>query len=268
MIPPDTTADAAGAYAPAALAFEQVTFGYQRIPVLRDVNLRIHAGEFVAIVGPNGSGKSTLVKLGLGLMRPTHGTVRLFGTPVDQVEEWWRVGYVPQRAMADAALPISVEEVVRSGLVARLGLLRRMNRAQRERVEHAIDVMGIAPLRKQAVNRLSGGQQQRVLIARALVTDPELLVLDEPTTGVDTDARRILRESLEHLITHERVAIAYISHEPEGFVGIAHRIVEMRAGRPVERSHADADIVAMAHRIDEGREAEPPPVEGGADEPR
>lgn len=234
---------------PPPLAFEQVTFGYQRIPILREVNLRIDPAEFVAVVGPNGSGKSTLVKLGLGLLEPTHGTVRLFGESLPQFSDWARVGYVPQRASADAALPISVDEVVRSGVVSQVGLFGRMSTTQRERLEHAMDVMGIASLRKQAVAHLSGGQQQRVLIARALVTGPELLVLDEPTTGVDSDARRILREALDHLRECEGVAMVYITHDPEGFTGLADRVIEMRAGRAIEHRPDDPEIPGLGGHV-------------------
>lgn len=215
------------------LDYDQVTFGYGRIPVLREVSLRIAAGEFVAVIGANGSGKSTLVKLGLGLLRPTHGTVRLFGVRVRDFDDWGRVGYVPQRATAHATVPVSVEEVVRTGLTGRLGVVRRPTRAQRGRVEEVLDLLGLVPLRRQSVTRLSGGQQQRTLIARALVTEPELLILDEPVTGVDADARTVFRESLEHLVRGEGVAVVYISHDPEGFAGLADRVVEMRAGRAV-----------------------------------
>jgi zinc transport system ATP-binding protein len=229
---------------PPVVAFEQVTFGYQRLPVLREVSLRVEPGEFVAVVGPNGSGKSTLVKVGLGLLRPTHGTVRLFGTRVDRFAEWHRVGYVPQRAAAHAAIPISVEEVVRTGLAHRVGLLRRLSRAQREKLDHVMEVMGLTGLRRESAATLSGGQQQRALIARALVTGPELLMLDEPTTGVDAHARHVLRESLEHLRHHEQVAMVYISHDPQGFAGLADRVVEMHAGRATEADPGAATATA------------------------
>jgi zinc transport system ATP-binding protein len=215
------------------IEFDQVTFGYGRIPVLREVNLRIDEGEFVALIGANGSGKTTLMKLGLGLLRPTHGTVRLFGASVSSFADWGMIGYVPQRAAADAAVPLSVEEVVRTGLAGHLGLLRRPDAGQRARIEHVLDLLGVTPIRREPITRLSGGQVQRVLIARALVTGPRLLVLDEPTTGVDADARSILRESLEHLVHSEGVAVAYISHDPEGFAGLADRVLELRAGRAV-----------------------------------
>ncbi len=214
-----------------ALEYDQVTFGYGRVPVLREVSLRIHPGEFYAIVGDNGSGKTTLMKLGLGLLHPSYGTVRLFGVPVERFTDWHKVGYVPQRAAARSALPVSVDEVIRTGLAGHLRLLRRPSPAHRERIEHVVDVMGLRDIRSAPVNRLSGGQAQRALIARALVTAPRLLVLDEPTTGVDAGARQALREALEHLVRVEAVAVAYISHDPEGFSGLAHHIVEVAAGR-------------------------------------
>lgn len=216
-----------------ALEFDHVTFGYGRAPVLRDVSLRIYRGEFYAIVGANGSGKSTLMKLGLGLLTATYGTVRLFGVPLGKFHDWQLVGYVPQRAAAATALPISVDEVVRSGLAGDLGLVRRPTAVHRQRIEHVLDLMGLAAIRREPVQRLSGGQQQRALIARALVTTPRLLILDEPTTGVDAGARHVLRESLEHLVRVEGVAVAYISHDPEGFSGLAHHVVEVAAGRIV-----------------------------------
>lgn len=219
---------------PLPLELDQVTFGYGRLPVLREASLRIGQGQFVAVVGANGSGKTTLMRLALGLLRPTHGTVRLFGTPVERFSDWRLVGYVPQRAIADATLPVSVEEVVRTGLAGKLGLFRRPDAGDRARMEHVLDLMGLAALRRQRLSRLSGGQQQRALIARALVTAPGLLVLDEPTTGVDLQARSALRESLEHLVAVERMAVVYVSHDPEGFAGLAHRVVAVRAGRLVE----------------------------------
>jgi zinc transport system ATP-binding protein len=208
-----------------------VTFGYGRLPVLREVSLQVAPQEFVAVVGANGAGKTTLMRLGLGLLRPTHGRVRLFGEPTETFREWGRIGYVPQRASAASVLPVSVEEVVRTGLAGTLGLVRRPDRDQRARLEHVLDLLGLQGIRRQPIGRLSGGQQQRALIARALVTAPRLLVLDEPTTGVDVEARGILRESLEHLVGTEGVAVTYVSHDPEGFAGLADRVLEVRAGR-------------------------------------
>ncbi|MDQ3342036.1 MAG: ATP-binding cassette domain-containing protein, partial [Actinomycetota bacterium] len=176
---------------PSALEFDQVTFGYGRLPVLREASLRIAEGEFVAVVGPNGSGKTTLMRLGLGLLQPGHGAVRLFGADASRFRDRWRVGYVPQRASAATSLPVSVAEVVRTGLAGQLRPGRRFTHRHRERLEHVLDLMGLATVRRQRLSELSGGQQQRALIARALVTGPRLLVLDEPTTGVDAEARAV-----------------------------------------------------------------------------
>ena len=217
----------------AVLELDRVTCGYGRAPLLRDATFGVGAGEFVAVIGANGSGKTTLMRLALGLLRPAEGEVRLFGTPLPRFHDWHRVGYVPQRASLDLAIPVSVEEVVRSGLAARLGLLGRPTRAQRERVHHVLELLGIDELRGAAMSRLSGGQQQRALIARALVTAPDVLVMDEPTTGVDAEARGVLRQTLDHLVEQEGVAVVYVSHDPEGFAGLAHRVVEVRGGRVV-----------------------------------
>jgi zinc transport system ATP-binding protein len=216
-----------------ALEFDQVTFGYGSLPVVREVSLQISPGTFVALVGANGSGKTTLMRLGLGLLRPTYGAVRLFGTDASKFRDRWRVGYVPQRASAATSLPVSVVEVVRTGLAGQRGQLRpgrRFTRRHRERLEHVLDLMGLDGVRRRRLSELSGGQQQRALIARALVTEPRLLVLDEPTTGVDAEARAVLRESLEHLVAVEGMAVVYVSHDPEGFAGLADRVVEVRAG--------------------------------------
>lgn len=212
------------------LELDHVSFGYNGQPVIRDVSLQVHQGTFVALVGANGSGKSTLVRLALGLLRPTSGQVRLFGTDTVRFRRWWQVGYVPQRAAADSALPISVDEVIRTGLAGQQHPGRRATRRHRQRIEHVLDVMGLTGLRRRRIGELSGGQQQRALIARALVTEPRLLILDEPTTGVDADARAVLRTSLEHLVDVEDVAVVYVSHDPQTFAGLATSVLELRTG--------------------------------------
>lgn len=217
-----------------ALEFDQVSFGYGSVPVVQDVSLHVPQGSFVALVGANGSGKTTLMRLGLGLLKPSSGTVRLFGVDASRFRERWQVGYVPQRASAATTLPVSVVEVVRTGLAGQLRPGRRFGRRHHDRLEHVLDLMGLSELRHRRLSELSGGQQQRALIARALVTQPRMLVLDEPTTGVDAEARTVLRESLEHLVGVEGIAVVYVSHDPEGFTGLADRVVEVRGGRAVD----------------------------------
>ncbi len=215
------------------LELDGVSFAYGRSMVLWDVSLRVRQGEFVAVVGPNGSGKTTLMKLGLGLLQPGAGQVRLFGQEVRSFRSWSQVGYVPQRAQATSALPVSVEEVVVSGLAARTRRFRRLPE-EVERIDHVVELLALEGSRRSRMAELSGGQQQRALIARALVTAPQLLVLDEPTTGVDAEARSVLRESLRHLVEVEKMAVVYVSHDPEGFAGLAQRVVEVEGGRTRE----------------------------------
>ena len=227
--------------APPALELDAVSFAYDGVAVLRGASLRVHEGEFVAVVGGNGSGKTTLMKLGLGLLAPAAGRVRLFGQDIDSFREWHRVGYVPQRASGASTLPVSVEEVVNSGLAGRARLLGRRRPEEQERLEHVLELLGLVAHRRSRVSDLSGGQQQRALIARALVTAPRLLVMDEPTTGVDSEARHILRESLEHLVDVEGMAVVYVSHDPEGFAGLAGRVVEVAGG--MARAHQEGPAV-------------------------
>lgn len=216
---------------PTALELDDVGFAYRRVPVLHGVSLRVREGEFVAVVGGNGSGKTTLMKLSLGLLAPTAGGVRLFGTEVAEFRHWDKVGYVPQRAVAASTLPVSVDEVVLSGLAARSRPFGRRRPEERARIEHVVELLGLESYRRSRLAELSGGQQQRALIARALVTAPRLLILDEPTSGVDADARGVLRDSLEHLVAVEGMAVVYVSHDPEGFSGLAQRVVEVEGGR-------------------------------------
>lgn len=231
----------------AVLEFDQVTFGYRRVPVLQEVSLRVEAGQFVAVVGANGSGKTTLLRLALGLLTPSQGTVRLFGAPLDGFRDWRLVGYVPQRAATSTVLPVSVEEVVRTGMAGHRGWFRRVDARQRERLEHVLDLLGLDEVRRRPVQSLSGGQQQRALLARALVTAPRLLILDEPTTGVDAEARWVLRASLEHLVQDEGVAVVYVSHDPEAFAAMADRVVEVSGGRLVAATLADHPHLESEH---------------------
>ena len=230
------------------LQFDQVTFGYARIPILRDVSLRVHGGDFVAVVGANGAGKTTMIRLALGLLTPTHGVVRLFGEPAQSLRNRAQLGYVPQRAVAMSRLPVSVQEVVETGLTGQLGLFGRVGALHRARVGHVMDLLGLSTLRNRRLAELSGGQQQRALLARALVTAPRLLVLDEPTTGVDAEARSILRETLEHLVTIEGMGVIYVSHDPEGYFGMASKVVEVRAGHLIAVDEPDAHQPAEVWR--------------------
>lgn len=181
----------------------------QSTPTLEKVDLRLGRDAFLGIVGPNGAGKSTLLKLMLGLLEPEQGEVRVFGEPPEKVRG--RIGYVPQHARIDPSVPADALDVV---LLGRLGLSSWgpfFRRADREAALEALALTGTADLAKRPIRSLSGGQRQRVLIARALVGSPELLLLDEPTTGIDVHREKELLELLLEL--NHRLPIVMVSHD-------------------------------------------------------
>jgi zinc transport system ATP-binding protein len=200
--------------------------------VLRGVDLQIRAGEVVAVLGTNGSGKSTLIRTIVGLLPAARGEVRLFGTPVPRFRQWNRIGYVPQRITAAGGVPATVAEVVSSGLLSKRRLFRPLKAADRAAIDEVLEIVDMADRRTDAVAELSGGQQQRVLIARALVSDPELLILDEPTAGVDLASQDIFADAIR-----ERVArgttVVMVSHDLGPMDALIDRSVVLRRGRIV-----------------------------------
>ncbi len=210
------------------LTADAVSFAYGTHSVLDRVTLEVGSGEFVALVGPNGSGKSTLLRIMLGLLRPASGSVQIFGASPRHLQERWRVGYVPQRSSAAGDVPVTVEEVVATGRLARRGWWRRPGPADRSAVDHALRAVALSDLRHRPVRELSGGQEQRVLIARALAGDPELLVLDEPVAGVDAESQQLFRDSLVHLVREHRAAVLLVSHELGAVADDLDRIVVLR----------------------------------------
>lgn len=221
------------------IELDHVTVRYQALVALEGVSFRVMPGEFLALIGPNGSGKTTLVKTILGLIEPTSGTVRLFGKPPHELgKEWGQVGYVPQVAQIDPCFPIRVFDVVLMGRYGQVGLIRRPGRRDREAARLALERVGLSDLARRQIGRLSGGQRQRVLVARALATEPELLILDEPTTGVDVGTTEGLFELLDGFHTAGMTVIV-VSHD----VGVVAQHVSQVAclnrrlvahGRPAE----------------------------------
>ena len=198
----------------AAVELEGVSFGYGGGPlVLRGVDLRVVEGEFVAIAGPNGGGKTTLIRLALGLERPVAGRALLFGEPAHAFSRRRTLGYLAQRSKLGTEAPATVREVVAAGRMATGRLLGRLRAGDRRMIDEAISRVGLEGRADSPLHTLSGGQQQRAFIAKALAAEPSLLVLDEPTAGVDAEAQETLAELLAHL--HEELAatILYVSHE-------------------------------------------------------
>ena len=216
---------------PLAVELRGVTFAYgDGQPVLRDVDLAIERGEFIALAGPNGGGKTTLLRLVLGVERPQAGTAELFGEPAHRVSRRSRLAYLAQRAQLGTDAPVTVREVVSAGRVAAVGVLRPLRRRDRAQVAEAIERVGLGQLADRPLATLSGGQQQRAFIAKALAGEPELLALDEPTAGVDAEAQEALAALLDRLHRELRATVLYVSHEFGAVERYVERLVLVRGG--------------------------------------
>ena len=205
-----------------ALRLHDVSFAYGHAPpVLRDVDLAVARGEFVAIAGPNGGGKTTLVRLIVGLEHPSSGHIDL---AVD------KAGYLAQRAQPGVDAPLTVRELVTAGRAARARLIGPLRDGDRRAVRAAVERVGLTPPLDLRLSTLSGGQQQRAFIAKALAAEPELLVLDEPTTGVDAEAQDAFAALLQRLRDELGVTILYVSHEFGAVERFVERIVLVHGG--------------------------------------
>lgn len=208
------------------IEMRDVTFSYGSTPAVQDASLSLHEGEFLGLIGPNGSGKTTLVKLMLGLLSPDSGTVTLFGTEASSFGRGSRVGYVSQEASAvERRIPVTVEEAVRMGRYAHAGF-RPLGAEDGEAVASAMEKTGITDLSDRRVGELSGGQKQRVFISRALASDADLLVLDEPAGGVDAESRDRFYTLLDDL-NRDGITVVLIEHDTGVVTTYADRIVCM-----------------------------------------
>ncbi len=192
------------------IRFSHATIAYQQRPALEDISLEIRQGEFLGIIGPNGSGKTTLLKSILGLIRPDTGSVRIFDCACHKLRchHKAKIGYIPQKGQIDPNFPVTVIETVMMGRYSSIGLLRHPAKRDRELVLNALKEVEMDEYRDAPLGHLSGGQQQRVMIARALAQQPEVLLMDEPTTGIDTPTQ----QSMIHLISdlHRNLALTVL----------------------------------------------------------
>lgn len=193
---------------------ENLSFRYNSIEVLSNISFNVSAGDYIGLVGPNGSGKTTAIKAILGLIKQMKGSVSLFGTKADDFRDWHRVGYLPQKlAHFNPHFPATVREIVTSGLFSTKKFPKRVQRADETSIDEAMQMTDVADIRYKLIGELSGGQQQRVLLARAIVNRPELLILDEPTTALDPEARERFFQTLMGLNRAQNVSIILITHD-------------------------------------------------------
>ncbi|MBM7570994.1 metal ABC transporter ATP-binding protein [Aquibacillus albus] len=196
------------------VTMKNVSYAYDNKPTLKDINFEIQRGSFLGLVGPNGGGKTTLIKLLLGLHKPQNGSIQLFGTPIQKFKDWNKIGFVSQKANTfNRGFPATVSEVVSMGLTAKVGYMKFFNQSHKKQIEKAVSQVGMSDYLHENIGDLSGGQQQRIFIARALVSNPDLLILDEPTVGVDTENVQKFYELLHLLNDENGITLLLITHD-------------------------------------------------------
>lgn len=219
------------------IELEKVEVGYHRHPILPPVTLRVEEGSFVGIVGPNGSGKTTLARTMLGLQRPLSGEIRF------SKGKRPAIGYVPQRDQTDLSWPLTVFEAAMMGRHRRIGIGRLPKKSDHEAVARALDHVGIADLAKKPLHALSGGQRQRMLIARALAGEPDLLVLDEPTNGMDLAGEHAMLELIA-MFPREKIAVIMISHQLAAVANYVRDLILVDRDRFVVEAGPIAEVLS------------------------
>lgn len=217
---------------------DQVRFGYGSEPILDKIGFAVFKGDFVGIIGSNGTGKSTLLKLLLGELTPTGGTITILGEDIRHFKHWSKIGYVPQNGIAaGGSFPATAEEIVKANLFSQIGLMRFPKKEHLEKTRQALDLVGMADYAKRLIGNLSGGQQQRVMIARVLVNEPEMMLLDEPTTGIDAKSAEALYTLLSRLNSETGLTIAMVTHDVARAADYVSRILCLEEGSLVELDH-------------------------------
>ncbi|WP_297689110.1 metal ABC transporter ATP-binding protein [uncultured Anaerococcus sp.] len=213
------------------IEIEKLKFGYNENLILKDVNLSLEKGDFAVISGENGSGKSTLIKLILGGLKKDKGSIRLFGIDIEDFKNYDKLGYVPQvNDSIKIAFPVTCREYVSLNLYKDFNIFKKIKKSNKEDVENIFTSLNIKNLIDRPFNKLSGGQAQRVMIARALVANPDLLVLDEPTVGIDQKSKEDFLKLLVHLNTNHGISILMITHEMEILGDYVDKIFRLREG--------------------------------------
>jgi zinc transport system ATP-binding protein len=240
------------------IAFDHVSFHYEQHDVIRNLQFFVKERDFIGLIGANGSGKTTLLKMMVGLLKPTNGQIKLFDQPIHQFSDWEKIGYVPQKNAFNPMFPATVREVVQSGLYGKKQLYRRLSKQDYQKVDGALLAMRIENLASRKIGQLSGGQQQRTFLARAIVNNPELLILDEPTIGVDAETQQIFFNMIRHLHLHHHMTFVMVSHDMHlmsSYLGIHPTVVHEQLKFFVKHTHEPEDCREknISHSIEQMR---------------
>jgi zinc transport system ATP-binding protein len=196
------------------LAVEHLNFRYNGRAILSDITFSVRSGDYIGLVGPNGSGKTTLLKAILGFVKPERGKIRLFGDRIENFAHWSRIGYLPQKpAVWNPYFPATVREIISLGLLSRKTFPKYMKPSDEDAIERVLSLLDIEDIKNQPIGELSGGQQQRVLLARAIVNEPQLLILDEPSTALDPESRERFFDLMTNLNRDKRLTIIIVTHD-------------------------------------------------------
>lgn len=222
--------------------------------VIEGIDLTIEGGQFIALLGANGSGKTTLVRAMLGLIPLHAGEVKLFGEPLERFTEWGRIGFVPQRFGAVSPVPATVDEIVLTGRIAVARRYRGFSAEDRDAAATALESVGLGNLRRRRISALSGGQQQRVLIARALVNEPDFLVLDEPVANVDLVSQQSFAQTLGYLAAAHKTVLL-LAHELGVLRPLVERTIVLDEGKvsydgPPGPEHVDPHEHSHHHQLE------------------
>lgn len=210
------------------ITMKDIVYAYEKKIVLDHIDYSVEEGAFVGLVGPNGGGKTTLIKLMLGLLKPNNGSITLFDQPIEKFTERTKIGFVSQKANSfNKGFPATVFEVVASGLTAKIGYFKRFKKQHKEKVLQAIDQVGMLHYAKENIGNLSGGQQQRIFIARSLVSEPKLLILDEPTVGIDAENVERFYKLLHDLHRNGKLTLLLVTHDTAPMLTYATQIAHL-----------------------------------------
>ncbi|MFC6332402.1 metal ABC transporter ATP-binding protein [Paenibacillus septentrionalis] len=236
------------------ITVDSVSFSYQQRVVLNDVSFNVKERDFIGLIGTNGAGKTTMLRIIVGLLRPTAGEVRLFGEPISQFKGWERIGYVPQKNNLNPLFPATVKEVVLSGLAGKRKWFGLHSRQDYIKCDDALMAMGVEDLADKRIGQLSGGQQQRVFLARALINNPSLLILDEPTVGIDHETQESFFHMIKHMHQHHNMTFLMVSHDMEmikGYLGEQPKSAAGKLNFYIRHSHETQDCVEenLAHSL-------------------
>jgi zinc transport system ATP-binding protein len=218
-----------------AIEAENLSFSYGNEPIFTKIGFSVYKGDFVAVIGSNGTGKSTLMKLILGELAPTDGCIRIFNQDVSKFKDWPKIGYVPQSGLQSAdSFPATAEEIVTANLFSQIGLMRFPKKKHRDKAQQALELVEMGAYSKRMIGELSGGQRQRVMLARVLVNDPEIMILDEPTTGVDARTVESLYELLSSLNRETGLTIVMVTHDISRASNYVSRVLCLEEGSLME----------------------------------